>query len=910
MLPEEKARVKIDELLKEAGWTIVNRNEIDASVSAVAVREGLLNNNLEADYLLFIDGKIVGVLEAKREESDLDKIVQEQAENYTKEIPSYYATWEKPLPLIYLSNGKRILFKNNRKTGSSYEEISKMHSPYKMIKDLNLDSFWGGLPVLEKKTLRDCQFEAVQNVEKSFKNENKKALMVLATGSGKTFTACMMSYRLLEYTPMHRVLFLVDRNNLGTNAYNEFAKFKLTQNGQIFTNIFNVTKLTAHADIQSSNVVISTIQRLFAKLTGKEIEENDDVEDDLNNLEENRNEPEIVLGNDLKLSSDFFDLIIVDECHRSIYGKWKSVLNYFSSAKVVGLTATPLQETVAFFDNNQVANYTFEQSVVDGVNVDSRIYRIRTKISEQGTILHEQDIYTEHSKYKYEEKKDVSKVAETEVAFDSGKLNRAVIDKDQIRTVMQEYKKAIYEQLYPEREADYNYIPKTLIFAETDKHADEIISVIKEVFDDECKNNSEFVKKITCKAEGKSDDLIKQFNNDKKFRIAVTVTLVATGTDVKALEIVMFLRDVASQSLYIQMKGRGCRTISDDVLRERTPNAISKDCYYIIDCVGVTEHEKMDKPKDNDGEGEVLHLKEILEKITLGYIPDDYLHNLAGKISRIVNKSSTDSMIEFEEQAGITLKDLATRIYNFLNTEQLFPFEDVNAPNLERKNLVKPLTEHPKARNLLLKLNAGFIKIIDSGDDQVIFSGFSKESAVSTVKSFEDYVRENPDKLEALNLIYNDINEKITRDLLIDLQQKLREHNVLFTTSKLWDAYFVLYPEKVKKLESKNEVDILTNLIQLIRFAYQKTEDLKSLTLYLKRNFSLWVGHCERLMSLTNDQKDLALEIAKRIASNGAYTYPYLLNNDRALASRVFAQYGKEKSAETLSVLSKYILVA
>lgn len=215
MKPEEKARVWIDRQLEEAGWRVVSRDEFSASMSAAAVTEGLMKGGLEADYLLFLNGKAIGVVEAKADYVALDEVVSRQAENYAHKPLSWYPVWEKPLPLIYLSNGKDILFKNLRNPETEYVQ-HHFHTPKEMVRLLGIEDEFAGLPTLQKRGLRDCQYDAITNLEQSFREGYRKALIVLATGAGKTYTACMATYRLLSYTSIKRVL-----HNLQCDAYSE-----------------------------------------------------------------------------------------------------------------------------------------------------------------------------------------------------------------------------------------------------------------------------------------------------------------------------------------------------------------------------------------------------------------------------------------------------------------------------------------------------------------------------------------------------------------------------------------------------------------------------------------------------------------------------------------------------------------
>lgn len=499
MLPEEKAREKIDKQLINAGWDIVSREEY-VPKSASAVKEALMVGNKESDYLLFVDDKAIAVVEAKREENPLGEEVESQAEGYAHHPQPWYGLWyENLIPLVYMANGKKIYFKNLlTDSDGDYVEISDMHSPKKMLSLINQVSEYGALPRLEKRGLRDCQYDAEMNLEKSLRDGQKKNLAVLATGSGKTYLACLASYRLLNYTPAKRILFLVDRNNLARQTEAEFSQFDRTEGRKEMSSLYEIKRLRKEGDIRA-DIVISTIQKLFCVLTGKAIsDENEDAEDEQTAVDEEKDDKKVItLGDNLKLSPDHFQLIIVDECHRSIYGKWKAVLDYFSEATVLGLTATPTPEAYAFFNNNIIENYTYEESVVDGVNVPARVYRIDTEITEHGGAIRSGTKYKETAR---RTGKVEDHVSSGRIDYDSKQLDRSVINRDQIRKVLTAYRDAIYSDLYPGREESWKYVPKTLIFAKDDNHATEIVEGVKEVFKDvfdDGKVPEHFVQKIT-----------------------------------------------------------------------------------------------------------------------------------------------------------------------------------------------------------------------------------------------------------------------------------------------------------------------------------------------------------------------------------------------------------------------------
>ncbi|MCM1169708.1 MAG: DEAD/DEAH box helicase family protein [Bacteroides sp.] len=898
MTPEETARKKIDQWFQDAGWTVVDRDEYEPGSTAIAIREGLLKGNLEADYFLFINGKAVGVLEAKREDIDAssDKVC-EQAVLYAKSVPNIYQTYQKPLPFLFTSNGKSLYFCDFREKDASFKQIMAIPKPYELVRRLGISDYFAGLPALRKKGLRDCQYEAVSALEKSFRSGQKRALMVLATGAGKTYTACLAAYRMLSYTPMRRILFLVDRNNLGKQAEGEFGTFRLTENGEAFNTIFTVNRLQSSSIPSDSNVVISTIQRLFSFLKGEKIVD-DDSDDD--------NEPaeEVTLPPNPNLPHDYFDMIVIDECHRSIYGNWKKVLEYFNTARLVGLTATPVPETMAFFNNNRIVNYTLEKSIVDGVNVDCRVYRIKTQVSESGGAILEGEKVQEETRYTGEVKTIRNKEAKT---YTDKELNRSVINPAQIKLVLSTYRDVVYTELFneQEREANFDYLPKTLIFALNETHASNIVQIAKDVFG---RKDDRFVQKITYSSDD-SNELIRQFRNDKDFRIAVTCTLVATGTDIKPLEVVMFMRDVESEPLYIQMKGRGVRTISDEQLRNVTPNARSKDFFYLIDAVGVTEHEKgIPEP---GGSRENITLEKLLERITHGYLPDDYLRRLAATLSRIHNKADKSQRDEFTRLAHEDMQTLATRIYEALSPETrtpLPPFKNVNEPNNERKGLVAPLANHADARRYLLILAAGFVNTLMPGEDTLIFKGFSLEEAQSTTDAFEKFCKEHSDEIEALRIIYNNEGDPITYAMLKDLENRLRMANSHFTPKQLWNSYAIVKQSEVRRSTTKEESEALTNIIQLVRFAFGQIKRLESAVFTSKQYFNLWLGQTQR--GITPKQREVVSRIVDYIASNGACTVREIREDDATHAAQMIQAFGNMKKAdEALQSLYTFVVL-
>jgi type I restriction enzyme R subunit len=897
MQPEEKARVKIDQMFADAGWRVVDRDEYAPNMSAVAIREGLMSGNKEADYLLFINGKAVGVLEAKREEVDVHSdSVAEQAIGYVTNVPEYYQAYSRPLPIIYRSNGRDVLFNDYRNPDAPTEELNRIHTPKEICKLLGIKDYYAQLPALSKRGLRNCQYEAITALESSFREGKDKVLIVLATGAGKTYTACLAAYRMLSYTPTKRILFLVDRNNLGKQAETEFGTFRLTENGEPFNTIYEVNRLKSSKIPSSSNVVISTIQRLFSLLTGQEIRDNDDEDEEGIDIDS-----PVQLNGNLQLPPDFFDIIIIDECHRSIYGNWKAVLDYFSSAKMIGLTATPIPETVSYFDNI-VVNYTLKDSIIDGVNVDARIYRIKTQVTENGGAILAGDRLKHETVYTG----SVEEISNKETRnYTKTELNRSIINPAQIKLVLSTYRDAVYDEMFvdPQREKNFDYLPKTLIFALNEKHANNIVKIAKEVFG---RTDDTFVQKITYSA-GDSNELIRQFRNSKEFRIAVTCTLVATGTDIKPLEVVIFMRDVQSEPLFIQMKGRGVRTIGDDKLREVTPNAFSKDCYFLVDAVGVTEHTMSVPTPGDEPKTKLISFKKLLEEITHGNVSDEYLFMLAGKLARIYNKANKEQRNEFTKKAHADMRDISSKIYTALDNDNLPPYIDIDEPNSERKELVKNIANHPDARKYLLILCAGFVDVLQPGEDELISKGFSNEEATATTTAFEQYCNEHADEIEALRIIYNNQGEPITYAMLKDLEQKLRSTSEKFNKTILWNSYAVLNPANVRRNSTKEERDALTNIIQLVRFVYNRIDKLESLYPSAQQRFNLWFGQNQR--NITERQVAIIRQVVDYIASNGSCSIKEIREDNTTTAAQLISAFGnKLKANEALASLSQFII--
>jgi len=862
MTPEEKARLKIDEELIQAGWVIQDRSDFNRNAGiGVAVREFLMDDNTEADYMLFVDGKACGVIEAKKAGITLSG-VENQSQKYSEHLPAKTRYWLLPLPFIYETNSEEIYFTDSRDIDACSRRIFAFHKPETLFELLNqkdtLRNNLKHLPGLNKTGLRDCQVEAIEGLENSLAKNSKRSLIHMATGAGKTFTACNFVYRLLKYGNAKRILFLVDRNNLGKQTKKAFDDFKLQDENRKFTEVYIAQHLQHNKIDKDAKVVITTIQRLYSMLSGEEDydERNEDVSAyELGSL----GKPKEVLYNP-QLPPEFFDFVIVDECHRSIYGDWQQVLEYFD-AFTIGLTATPSVYTLGYFNKNVVSEYPLERSIIDKVNVDCEIFRIKTKIGEYGSKVEAGFTVPVRDK---KTRKTLYEELSDDIVYDKNALDRTVLAPNQIRTVMETYKQALFTQLYPEREP--SWIPKTLIFAKDDNHAEEIVRITREVFG----KGNDFCKKITYNTGNeKPEELIKAFRIDPNFRIAVTVDMIATGTDIKPLEVLIFMRDVKSQLYYEQMKGRGVRTVSSTDLKGVTPNAEVKNHFYLVDAVGVTESKKtISQPLERK---KTTSFKKLLEEIAQGAIDEDTLSSFAGRLSRIEANLEKEDLKKVEEFTdGKSLSQIANDIMNTIDFDIIQNKSEKEVEAL-RDEVVKPFNQ-PALRQLLLDLASKSRLVIDVySTDEVITSEFSLNKAQETVDSFSKFIEDNKDKIDALSIIYNTQYKirPLTYEKIRELSNKLAMAIPPLEVAGIWHAYQLISKDKVRN--TKDPAKLLTNLVQLVRFAIGQDEVLEDFSTVANSRFELWKGRqIKRGIDFTQEQQEL-LEIIKDYIVANAY---------------------------------------
>jgi type I restriction enzyme, R subunit len=885
MTPEEQARVNIDKLLEQSGWLVQDYKYLNLGASlGIAVREFPTLKG-PADYMLFIKRKAVGVLEAKPEGVTLSGVT-EQSERYLENFPDDIPHIT-PLRFAYESTGVETIFRDRLDIDTRSRKVFSFHKPETlqewMKEDTTLRNRLKSFPPLITDALRDAQTEAITNLEKSFGENHPRALIQMATGSGKTFTAINFSYRLLQNAKAKRILFLVDRGNLGKQTFKEFQAFATPDDGRKFTEIYNVQHLKSNTIDSTNKVVITTIQRLYSILRGK-----DKFDDSLEEEELTSDmAPKDLIEYNKLISPEFFDFIVVDECHRSIYGIWRQVLEYFDGF-LVGLTATPALPTFGFFNRNLVMEYSYDRAVADGVNVPFEVYRIKTKITQDGSTIEADGDFAVEYRDKQTRKSRWEQLDEDKV-YESNELDRSVVSKDQIRTIIKTFKDKLYTDIFPGR----SEVPKTLVFAKDDNHAEEIVDIIKTVFG----KGNDFCKKITYRTQENPDEILASFRTSYNPRIAVTVEMISTGTDVKPLECLLFLRDVKSRNHFEQMKGRGTRTIPSTDLKNVTPDNDHKTHFIIVDAVGVTESIKTDSRQLDTLKS--MTSKSLINNIAIGRRSDEMLTSLLGRLSKLTQKLSKEQYKECQDISGKTIKEINNNINNSIDPDNIEKYQTENNLSYEdaREELIELACEpfdNPNFREFIIRVSKRIPEqlIDDISTDTLLEAGFdeeSKEKAMNTVKSFKEYIEEHKDEIDALSIIYNQsyASRHLTYEMIKDLTEELKRPPLMLTTSKLWRAYEQLDTSKVKKA---NPDKLLTNIIQVVRYTLGQNEILNGFDEKVNENYEKFIKEKE----YSREQIHLLAQIKDKIINNSSVEIEDLKENDQELLLNMYDKFGTD----------------
>jgi len=851
MKPEEKARQNIDHLLESAGWTVQDIRELNLGASlGVAIREFPLKSG-PVDYLLFVDRTAVGVVEAKPEGTTLSGVA-EQSEKYIASGSKNLPQVQEPLPFAYESTGVETFFRDLRDPDTRSRRVFAFHRPETLKEWLSqgdtIRARLRRIPPLITTGLWDCQIEALNNLEKSFAESRPRAVIQMATGSGKTYTAVSFAYRLIKLANARRILFLVDRNNLGRQARREFEQYITPDDGRKFSELYNVQHLTSNTLDPVSRVCITTIQRLYSMLRGEPEFDDENEEQSLFDVAPREEKPREVYYNP-QIPIETFDFVITDECHRSIYNLWRQVLEYFD-AFIIGLTATPSKQTLGFFNQNLVMEYSHDRAIADGVNVGYEVYRIQTEITERGSKV-------EAGYYVDKRDKLTRKVRweqlDEDLEYTSKQLDRNVVAPDQIRTVIKTFKEKLFTEIYPGR----TEVPKTLIFAKNDSHAEDIVHIVREEFG----KGNEFCKKITYKTTGeKTENLIASFRNSYNPRIAVTVDMISTGTDIKPIECILFMRDVKSRVYFEQMKGRGTRTISPTDLQAVTSDAAQKTHFVIVDAVGVCENDKTDsRPLERKRN---VSFDKLIMSIALGNRDEDSITSLAGRLARLDRQLSEEDKKEVEEVTeGRPLKQIINELLDAVDADkkiekakEKFKTDEPNEEEIKQasEELAKDackIFDNPEVRNTLIEIKRRNEQIIDTvSKDTVVFVGFdekAKEKAQTLVDTFKTFVKENKDELTALQIIYCKPYGKrhLTYEAIKQLADAIKKPPYQLTPDLLWQAYEQLEKSKVRRAGPQK---LLTDIISLVRFAIGECDALEPFAEIVNDRFEYWLSLQEK----------------------------------------------------------------
>lgn len=871
--PEQIARDNIDQQLAQCGWVVVDKNKINWSAGrGLAVREYQTEAG-PADYVLFADTKPVGVIEAKREEEGQKLTVHEdQAEFYATSKLKWIDNPE-PLPFVYESTGILTRFTDLRDPKPRSRPVFSFHRPETLAERIrqgtSLRRRLHDIPELPETDLRTCQINAISRLERSFAQNRPRALIQMATGSGKTYTAITFIYRLLKFADAKRILFLVDTKNLGEQAEQEFMGYTPADDNRKFTELYNVQRLHSRYVAPDNQVCISTIQRMYSILKGEDL---DEAAEEISPHEITVNAAPSEVAYNPKVPPEFFDFIVIDECHRSIYNLWKQVLDYFD-AFLIGLTATPDKRTFGFFNENVVSQYSHEEAVADGVNVGFDTYVIETRITKEGSKLVAEQWVDKREKLT---KKERWEQLDEDIEYAGNDLDRDVVNPSQIRKVIKTFRDKLPE-MFPDR----HEIPKTLIFAKTDSHADDIIQIVREAFDE----GNAFCKKVTYKADDNPKSVLNAFRNDYHPRIAVTVDMIATGTDVKPLECLLFMRDVRSMNYFEQMKGRGTRTLGYDDLKKVTPSVhTSKTGFIIVDAVGVTKSIKTDsRPLERK---KTVPLKDLLQAVLMGVADEDTFLSLAGRLARLDRQITPAEKETFARLAGG--KSISAVVHDLLNAHNPDQIEDTAKNTFHLPEDVSPTDDQKQqAKQTLIRIARNhftgelneYIENVRKSHEQIIdrvnmdeleFAGWDKQArqkAEDLVSDFRAFIEANKDEIAALSIFYNQPYHRrnLTYHMVKELLDIIRTRKPVLAPAGVWKAY-----ELVETVNGKSPKNELIALVSLIRRVMGIDGVLTSYEQTVNRNFQKWAFERQAgaARKFTEEQMDWLRMIKDHIASS------------------------------------------
>ncbi|WP_166509494.1 DEAD/DEAH box helicase family protein [Blastococcus sp. TF02-8] len=864
----------IDRQLRAAGWSVQDRGGADLSQTGVAIREAVMAaGHGRADYLLYVDKRAVGVIEAKPEGTTLSG-VEWQSARYAAGLPPAVRlkalTLDDRLPFVFEASGSEVHLTNGYDPVPRARRVFSFPRPETLartIRQAEADpaaATWRArvrsMPPLITEGLRPAQITAIEGIERSLAEQRySRSLVQMATGAGKTYTAVTTCYRLLKHGGFRRILFLVDRNNLGSQTLAEFQNYATPDDGRRLTEIYNVNALTSAGMLDSSSIVVSTVQRVYAALNGKTVEDIDDP-----GVDNYVPDAPVDVSYNPQMPPEAFDLVIVDEAHRSIYGVWRGVLEYFD-AHIVGLTATPVKQTFGFFQQNLVSEYTYAESVADNVNVDFDVYRIKTQISdagatiEAGTVIPKVDRRTRVQRYES---------LDDDVTYTATQLDRAVTAKNQIRLVLETFRDRLFTEIFPGRST----VPKTLIFCKDDNHAEEVVTAVREVFG----QGNDFAAKITYNAKDPKGAL-KAFRTSPTLRVAVTVDMIATGTDVRPLECVFFMRDVRSASYFEQMKGRGSRTIAPTDFQLVTPDAENKIRFVLVDAVGVTEHPHVDAtPLERK---KSVSLGRLLDKAGMYELDEDETASLASRLAKLELDLTPAERAELDEVAGGSMRSIVQGLVHAVDPDEQAtaiaarPDDPAGAVQDLLDAALEPLVSRPELRERIKELRRQHDQLIDDVTPDVLLDAggvVDTAKARSVVTSWKAYLEENRSEITALELLYSQPGDKsVTFTELRELADRIKRPPHNWTPDLIWAAYEAIEVGKVTHADRHT----VTDLVSLVRFTLGADDRLEPFATKVTERYQAWLAQQEQAgAAFTERQRWWLDRMADVIAASAGIT--------------------------------------
>lgn len=763
---------RIDKQLTALGWRIISFTSIlnIKELTFHAVEEYKTSNG-PADYALFVNSKLLGVLEAKKVSVNPQNVL-EQAKRYASGLPKTIGSWNGfNVPFLYSSNGTAIWFADVRDDVYYARELMGFHTPeamLEMFEKSNDCKIWFRNNPNEIERLRPYQKKAIMAVEDSICENKRRMMLAMATGTGKTFTTVSLVYRLIKSQFARRILFLVDRRALAAQASQAFSAFitptgnKFNQEYEVFSQRFRKEDFEedekfdigvmpndylSRPSSAHTFVYVATIQRMAINLFGHEHcfgQSTDDLE-----VDEDAGKIDIPIH--------AFDVIIADECHRGYTSKdtsiWRAVLNHFDAVKI-GLTATPASHTVAYF-GFPIFRYTVEEAVTDGFLVDYQAIKIKSNVRINGIFLKEGEKVGIKNP---DTGKEIIDELEDEREFDATEVERKITSPDSNRKILQEI--AHYAL---EHERKYGRFPKTLIFAVNDishqSHADQLVSICRGIFG----RGDDFVQKITGNANvDRPLEKIRRFRNRPQPSVVVTVDMLSTGVDIPALEFIVFLRPVKSRILWTQMLGRGTRKCVD----------INKEYFTVFDCFDGTLIEYFKDSTDfvievNEG-GETVSIQQIIENIWNNIEREYNTKRLIKRLRRIADTMSSKARKDFE--AFIPEGDV-TRFADQLRDKLTHRFSETMLL-LRNASFQELLSNYDRVRNPFY---------VAYGNQDIVVSepifkyGETQLKPKDYLIAFSEFVQQNKDKIEALSILFaspQKWNSIVLREIRNILKQK------------------------------------------------------------------------------------------------------------------------------------------